>query len=262
MIGLDEHHWWYRGRRRVIRAVLDGVAPPRRCSILDVGCGSGRTLDELRDYGSTSGLDRSPAAVAAARARGHEVRMGAIEAAPYPTASFDLVTCLDVIEHTPDDRRTLCELRRVCRPGGTLLVTVPAYQSLWSAHDVANEHYRRYTAKRLRAAAAGCGWELVRDTYFNSVLLAPAAAVRLARRARSTPGHASDLTLTPHRLDDLLELPLRMEARALRAGARLPAGLSLLAVFRAAPLPMSPAAPAADPTRLAARRARGAAVAA
>jgi len=145
------------------------------------------------------------------------------------------VTCLDVIEHTPDDRRTLREPRRLCRPGGTLLVTVPAYQSLWSAHDGANQHYRRYTATGLRAAARETGWELVRDTYFDSVLLAPAAVVRLAQRARRGSTHRSDLSLTPPRLDRLLELPLRVEASASRAGARLPAGLSLLAVFRAVP---------------------------
>ncbi len=259
MIHLDEQHWWYRGRRRVIRAVLDGVALPADCSILDAGCGSGRTLDELRDYGVAHGLDRSAAAVAAARSRGHDVSLGTVEEAPYRSASFDLVTCLDVVEHTPDERRTLSELRRICRPGGTLLLTVPAYQALWSEHDVANQHYRRYTTTRLRAVAADCGWELVRDTYFNSILLAPAAAVRLAQRRRPSRQHASDLTLTSRRLDDLLELPLRMEARALRAGARLPAGLSLLAVFRAAPVA---AAPAQDPTSFVARRIRRAAVAA
>jgi len=87
MIHSDERHWWYRGRRRVIRAVLDGASLPPRCCILDAGCGSGHTLDELRDYGITYGLDTSPAAVAAARARGHEVRLGTVETAPYPAGS-------------------------------------------------------------------------------------------------------------------------------------------------------------------------------
>jgi len=241
MIESDERHWWYRGRRRIIRAVLDDLTLPDGSSILDAGCGSGRTLDELRDYGATYGLDTSPTAVATARARGHDVRLGTVESAPFAAASFDLVTCLDVIEHTADDRRTLRELRRLCRPGGTLLVTVPAYQSLWSAHDVANQHYRRYTAKRLRLAASDAGWQFMRDTYFNSVLLAPAAAVRVARRARRGAPHQSDLRLTSPLLDGLLTLPLRIEANALRRGVRLPAGLSLLAVFRASPVTAVPA---------------------
>lgn len=235
LIANDERHWWYRGRRRIIRAVLDDLALPARAAILDVGCGSGRTLDELRAYGTVAGLDPSPMAVAAAQARGHDARLATAEAAPFPAHSFDLVTCLDVLEHTPDDRRTLSELLRLCRPGARLVVTVPAYQSLWSGHDEVNQHFRRYTARRLRAAAHEAGWQPGRCTYFNSILLVPAALTRLAQRARRGPAACSDLVLTPSWLNGTLELPLRIEARALRAGMRLPVGLSLLAVFRNPP---------------------------
>jgi SAM-dependent methyltransferase len=150
---------------------------------------------------------------------------------PFADASFDLVTCLDVIEHTPDDRCTLRELRRVTRPGGTLVVTVPAYQALWSAHDVVNGHYRRYRVPELRAAAQEAGWCHVRDSYFNALLLAPAAVVRLTRRRSGPDSGCSELGLTPSWLNGLLEWPLRAEAAMLRGGARLPFGLSLMAVF-------------------------------
>jgi hypothetical protein len=135
------------------------------------------------------------------------------------------------------------------------VVTVPAYQKLWSAHDVVNGHYRRYRAAELRTAAAEAGWCHLRDSYFNALLLAPAAAVRLARR-RLCPAR-SELELTPSSLDRLLEWPLRLEAAALRRGARLPFGMSLLAVFanavqtadRSEPTPVGQA-PAHDaPTR-------------
>ena len=127
-------------------------------------------------------------------------------------------------------------------------MTVPAYQALWSWHDVVNRHFRRYDSASLRVAARAAGWDVVRDTHFNSVLLAPAAAVRLAQRRRRTHPR-SDLELTPLALDGLLELPLRLEARLLRAGLRLPAGLSLLAVLRRpavnrAPGARAPARPA------------------
>jgi SAM-dependent methyltransferase len=154
-----------------------------------------------------------------------------VEQLPFADGTFDVVTCLDVIEHTPDDRASLAELRRVARPGGLLLVTVPAYQGLWSWHDEVNLHFRRYDSASLRAAAREAGWEVVGDTHFNSVLLGPAAAVRLAQRRRRRHAH-SDLDLTPPRLNGLLELPLRLEARLVAAGTRLPAGLSLLAVLR------------------------------
>ena len=253
MVANDESHWWYRGRRRVARAALNRFGLPSRARLLDAGCGSGRMLDELADYGEPVGLDADDLAVAAARRRGHAVRSGRIEANPFPDASFDVVTCMDVLEHTPDDRRTLRELRRVARPWGLLLVTVPAYEALWSAHDEANEHFRRYSAASLRAAAWAAGWKLECDTYFNSVLLAPAAAVRLARRGVSPAGGSSDLQLTPPWLNGALERPMRLEAALIGRGVRLPAGLSLLAIFRASPLGIAgPALELVPPIRSAA----------
>lgn len=234
MLRNDEHHWWYRGRRRVLAAVLDRCALPVGARLLDAGCGSGRTLDDLARIGRVSGIDLSPDAVAAARGRGHsDVHVAPVEHLPFADASFDAVTCLDVIEHTPDDVASLTELRRVTRPGGVAILTVPAHPSLWSHHDVVNQHYRRYRAGDLRAAARAAGWELHSDTFFNSALLAPAAAVRGLQRVR--PGgepRRSDLEITPARLDRVLELPLAAEAWAIRSGRRIPFGLSLLAVLR------------------------------
>jgi SAM-dependent methyltransferase len=248
MLDHDEHHWWYRGRRRIVRAELDRL-PLRaggdrvRVRVLDAGCGSGRTLDELRDYGDATGIDLSEDGVAAARARGHaDVCCGRLETLPWPDASFDLVTCLDVIEHTPDDRATLRELRRVTAPGGYLVVTVPAYGWLWSNHDVVNQHHRRYGRRTLRAAAIEAGWQLERITAFNGLLLAPAAAVRLAQRLRprDIEQHESDLQVGPAWLNGALELPLRAEAAWLGRGRTLPAGLSLLALLRNGPVGKGP----------------------
>ena len=168
------------------------------------------------------------------------MRVARVEQLPFPDGTFDLVTCLDVVEHTPDDRATLAELRRVTRPGGLLVVTVPAYQALWSWHDVVNLHFRRYDSASLRAAAREAGWDVVRDTHFNSLLLAPAAAVRLAQRRR----HAHP-RLRPRAHPARARRPARASAPArswlVRAGLRLPAGLSLLAVLRRPALPAVPA---------------------
>ncbi|MBV9817425.1 MAG: class I SAM-dependent methyltransferase [Solirubrobacterales bacterium] len=231
---VDEHHWWYRGRRRIIDAELRRLALPADAQLLDAGCGSGRMLQELVRYGTVSGIELNEDAAALARSRGHgEVRVGRLEELPWPDASFDLITCLDVIEHTADDRAALAELRRVCRPGGRLLVTVPAYPSLWSAHDEANHHFRRYTRAMLSDAARGAGWTVGRLSSFNSLLLAPAAVVRLARRRLpSRNGRGSDLDVGPAWLNDALELPMALEARWLAAGRTLAFGLSLLAVLR------------------------------
>jgi SAM-dependent methyltransferase len=233
MLDVDEHHWWYRGRRRIVRAELDRLPLPPGARVLDAGCGSGRTIDELVDYGEVYGIELDPQAAAAARARGRgEVRIGRLEELPWGPGTFDLITCLDVVEHTPDDRVTLAELRRVCKPGGWLLVTVPAYQALWSLHDTANHHYRRYERATLRSAALAAGWRIERMTSFNGVLLPPAAAVRLAqRRRRDMNNYTPGITLGPQWLNAALEWPLRVESRWLARGRTLPAGLSLLAVL-------------------------------
>jgi SAM-dependent methyltransferase len=236
MLEADEHHWWYRGRRHVLAAELGHLRLPQAARILDAGCGSGRTLDELAPLGAVSGVDKSVEAVEMARARGHaDVHVAPVERLPWPDATFDLVTCLDVIEHTDDDRTALAELHRVSRPLARLVLTVPAYPLLWSSHDVANQHRRRYLPGTLTAAAEAAGWAHLSDTFFNTLLLPPAAAVRLAERLtnrRERP--QSHLALTTPRLNRVLELPMRAEAQLLARGGRLRAGLSLLAVFRRA----------------------------
>jgi SAM-dependent methyltransferase len=237
MLDVDEQHWWYRGRRRIIAVELDRLPVPAGAHVLDAGCGSGRTLPELVAYGEVSGIELNPDAAAVARSRGaFDVRIGRLEELPWEAETFDLITCLDVIEHTPDDRATLTELARVCAPGGWLLVTVPAYQALWSQHDEANHHYRRYARGTLEAAALEAGWRVHRMTSFNSLLLAPAAAVRLAQRRRRAGGEGkTNLDVGPSWLNGLLERPLQAEARWLSRGRTLPVGLSLLAVLQKPP---------------------------
>jgi SAM-dependent methyltransferase len=231
MLEVDEHHWWYRGRRRVIRAELDQLALPPAAEILDAGCGSGRTLDELVDYGAVRGVELDSEAVAAARARGRgEVVQGRLEELPWSDDTFDLITCLDVLEHTPDDRATLRELRRVTKPGGHLLLTVPAYAMLWSRHDEINHHFRRYNRPMLRDAFAQADWKLERLTAFNTLLFPPAAVVRLLQRRRPPAVYRADLDLGPAWLNAVLERPLAWEAQWLTHGRSLPFGLSLLAV--------------------------------
>lgn len=234
-LAVDEHHWWYRGRRRVIRAELDRLPLPADARILDAGCGSGRTLVELAGYGGeVSGIELNDDAAELARRRGlGDVHVGRLEELPWDDGVFDLITCLDVIEHVPDDVTALVELRRVASPGGWLLVTVPAYQALWSRHDEANHHFRRYSRSMLRGAARSAGWQIERVSSFNSLLLAPAAAVRLAqRRMGARNGESNDLDLGPAWLNDVLERPLALEASWLARGRTLPLGLSLLAVLR------------------------------
>jgi SAM-dependent methyltransferase len=251
IVEYDEHHWWYAGRRRVLHAALGKLPLPEGAQVLDAGCGTGRTMDELLGYGEVHGFDLNPLGAEHARMRGHgDVRVARVEEIPYPDDSFDLVTCLDVIEHTPDDGASLRELRRVTRPGGWLVVTVPAYQLLWSSHDVANQHYRRYRRSQLAGAGVSTGWEPGAWTYFNTVLFLPGAAVRVLERLRRPHKRRGrpNVALTPRSWDGVLEWPMRIEAGLIRRGARLPVGMSLLMVFRR---PVAGPAPAAETPQVA-----------
>jgi SAM-dependent methyltransferase len=234
MLDVDEHHWWYRGRREIVAAELRQLPVPTGAAVLDAGCGSGRMLQELAPYGRVTGVELDPDAAAAAISREiGEVHIGRVEELPLESESFDLITCLDVIEHVPDDRRALDELRRVSKPGGWLLLTVPAYQALWSLHDVANHHYRRYSRRSLRLAAVEAGWTVRRITSFNSILLPPAAVVRIVQRRRKADNsYKPELDIGVRWLNRVLELPLRAEAKWVGRGHVLPAGLSLLAVLQ------------------------------
>jgi len=230
---VEEDHWWYRGRRRVIGGVIGGLELPRGARILDAGAGSGRNMVDLARRGRVTGVELSPASAEVARARGvGEVITGSIDRLPFADDAFDLAVSFDVIEHVDDDRATLRELRRVVSPGGRLVVTVPAYEWLWSSHDEVNHHRRRYTRASLLSAAADSGWRPTRTTHFNSVLLPAAVALRAAERARRAPARPhSDLHRTPMWLNRVLVRPLNAEARVIERGGRLPAGLSLLAVM-------------------------------
>lgn len=230
----EDRHWWYRGRRDVIERVIADLKLPARARILDAGCGSGRNMIELARHGTVSGVELSGPSVDVARARGAgEVIAGSVLDMPFDSDSFDLSVCLDVIEHLDDDVGALRELRRVLAPGGSLLVTVPAYQWLWSGHDEVNHHHRRYTRRSLQRVAEQAGWEQVRTTYFNSLLLPLAILLRVLERfSRKTTESSLDLWVPPQPLNWLLERPLALEAALIGRGGRIPAGLSLLAVFR------------------------------
>lgn len=231
----EDSHWWYRGRRSVLERVIASLRLPARARILDAGCGSGRNMLELARHGEVTGVELSSTSVALARERGAgEVIEGSVLEMPFESGSFDLAVSLDVIEHLGEDVAALRELRRVVAPGGALLVTVPAYQWLWSGHDEINHHCRRYTRRTLQRAAESAGWETVRTTYFNSLLLPVAIALRIVDRlspARATES-SLDLWIPPAPLNWLLQRPLELEAAVIARGGRIPAGLSLLTLFR------------------------------
>ena len=200
----EDKHWWFATRTRAILAFLDRYAGPNGYpDILDIGCGAANMTHHLRHYGRVSGVDSNPRPLQVARERGLDAVLGSAEDLPFGDSAFDLVALLDTIEHVPGESRVLTECRRVLRPGGKLLVTVPAYQFLWSHNDVINMHQRRYTARGLRALLAESGFRPLRVSYAHFFIFPAAVALILLRRGRSEPELAS-----PHFDDDAYQVEM------------------------------------------------------
>ena len=233
MAELDQRHWWYRARREVIAALIRRVAqPPAAARILEIGCGTGHNLAMLGQFGDVEALELDEEARAVA-----EKRLGkAVMSAPLPEIAgvadrhYDLVGAFDVIEHIDDDRAALASIATKIKPGGKLVMTVPAHQWMWSAHDVVNHHQRRYSKRALKALIEGSPLRLERLGYFNSLLFPVAVAERMASKLRGKD--EADLTLPPAPLNAALERAFATE-RHLIGRVPLPPGLSLFAVASA-----------------------------
>ncbi len=185
---LEDRHWWYAGRRAVVRERVHGLRPGRA---LDVGSGSGGNSEVLARLGwQVTALERSPVAAELATARGLDVVRADARALPFPDRSFDLVMSTDVWEHIDDDHTVAREAFRVCRPGGRLLVAVPAGMDLWSGHDVALGHVRRYERADLVALVEQAGF-VVDDTMGWNVLLRPIARTR--RRTNTSESEMAEI---------------------------------------------------------------------
>ena len=183
---VEETHWWYVGRRRIIQSLVERIGPTLNNSnprILDVGCGTGANLKMLAAYGKAEGVDISSQAVEFCRQRGLDsVKLGAAEQLPYENDSFELVTALDVIEHLDDDNAGLQEMRRVLRPDGRVLLFVPAFMFLWGVQDDVSNHRRRYTLPSLLKAVEAAGFSVEWSSYANFSFFLPVLVVRSVMR--------------------------------------------------------------------------------
>jgi SAM-dependent methyltransferase len=230
----DSTHWWYRARREVLASVIARkVKLPPNPRILEIGCGTGHNLPMLARFGRVDAVEIDAAARAVAEKRlGRAIGSGPLpHLAGVPEASYDLVALLDVLEHVEDDVAALKSIARRLKPGGTILLTVPQYPWMWSGHDVANHHHRRYVKATLKGAIARAGLKLELLSSFNSLLFPLAAAQRVLARIAGKEG--SDDNPPPRPVNALFEKVFGLE-RYLVGRVPMPSGVSLLALIRPA----------------------------
>ncbi|OGZ45449.1 MAG: hypothetical protein A3C84_00115 [Candidatus Ryanbacteria bacterium RIFCSPHIGHO2_02_FULL_48_12] len=232
---LEETFWWFVARRDMMRRLLSDVS--HQAKVLEVGCASGVFMRELAaiGFGDVWGVDISDRAIEQCKARGI-LRASCQDAAKmdFPNASFDVLTASDVLEHIADDQAALHEWYRLLRPGGTLVLFVPAHMFLWSPHDVANRHERRYSRLELERKVRGAGFSLERVSYWNTLLFFPIALVRFILQVLPYASRKSTGQLhgTNALINGLLKRLLLLENVYLGSGHNFPFGVSLMVVAK------------------------------
>jgi len=229
---LDSQHWWFTSRRRILDGLIERVVrPPRNARILELGCGTGHNLAMLSRFGPVEASELDPVAreLASERLGSPVVEAALPDLSMFPAASYDLVALLDVLEHVPDDKGSLKAVLGLLKPGGALLLTVPINPWMWTAHDVAHHHHRRYRKREIRRLAQDAGYEIDLLSPFNSLLFPPIAAVRLV--GKLTGKDDSDDAMPSPLVNKLLEGVFGLE-RGLIGRVPMPFGVSLVAVLR------------------------------
>ena len=233
MAQTEASHWWFTGRRAILHSTLSGLGLPPNSRILEIGSGTGGNLEMLAGFGKVSGLemDDTARAISAEKTGGRfDIRSGRCPShIPFCDEKFDLICLFDVLEHIEEDEETLLALKGLLAKGGRMLITVPAYDFLWSGHDEFLHHKRRYSSAELRQKAVAAGLRVERFTHFNALLFPLACVMRLKDRLLKS-SNSSGAEIPPAPFNSLFR-GLFSSERFLLSRGDLPVGMSLLAVL-------------------------------
>lgn len=231
MYAVETQHWWFVARRKIIEKIIKSLNLKPDAQILDTGCGNGDNLELLGKYGEVVAIEKNEDAVSKAKSR----LVGTVFKGDLPDNipsevdnNYDLIVMLDVLEHIEEDTRSLSELKNRLNDDGTLLITVPAYQFLWSRHDELHHHKRRYTINTLKAGLQRTGWEVKYVSYFNFFLFPLALIYRLVQNILPLSADGDTTLKLPNRLANyIFERIFSLEARIL-GNFSFPFGLSIV----------------------------------
>lgn len=224
----EDLHWWYKARRKILQKVLNSHFKNKKtASILEIGCGSGGNLQLLSFFGKTCAMEMDESAIESAQERKIcEIRKGSLPNDIPFTEKFDLVCLFDVIEHIDDDQAALKQALNLLVPGGSLLITVPAYMFLWSSHDQALGHKRRYTRMNLMDTVRKTGIKIQFSSYFNTMLFPCIALVRFFNKFLGNKKE-DDLSMPPNIVNDTLYGIMSLESFILPC-LSMPFGVSIV----------------------------------
>jgi SAM-dependent methyltransferase len=231
MAATEGGHWWFCGRRSIGEAVIRGLGLPRDAKILEIGAGTGGNIAMLEKFGEVQAVEMSDLARRIAWEKtGRDFLYGYLpDNIPVSPGSVDLICLFDVLEHVAEDEESLVAMRRLLKPSGKIVLTVPAHQWLWSTHDVDLHHHRRYSRSQLKDRIERAGYRIDKLTYTNAALFPVAALARLADRLRGS-GTASGLAQPPAPVNAAMKALFSAESLIVPT-VSLPFGVSLLAVF-------------------------------
>lgn len=221
------NHWWWRAREHVLRDVLNSLALPASAEIVDFGCGDALAFPLLQHYGRVRGIEVDSALISSDNPYRQDISSAELGNLIYRDWKCDLLTALDVIEHIEDDRTAMAQLVDLLKPGGKMIITVPAFGSLWDAHDVLNRHFRRYRKQQLLQLIPHHARVLRSDYLFHSIFPVKWLLARYNRwRGQQLPQHS----IPPAPINTLMRGLLITEYHLARV-LHLPFGTSLMVVL-------------------------------
>jgi SAM-dependent methyltransferase len=228
----EKNDWWFVGRRKIILIFLKKHLKKRNdLKIVDIGCGAGGIVDLLGQYGNVTGVDKDKRIVNYNKKQGRNVYCGSLDKLKFPKESFDLITLLEVLEHVDDDINGLKEINRILKPKGLFYLSVPVFPFLWSSHDYASHHKRRYTKKELLDKLSKSGFKVMNTTYFDSFLFPIIVAYRFWTNIFGKEKYKSNFINYPPIINAFLKIVFGSESFFLKH-FNFPIGVSLLVVAR------------------------------